>query len=271
MEDGIEGAGYLRKMRDALLQAGKIGNTDPAAFWNERIVFSTNPPTTDRTSKTTWPAACRATGSAPAFRPRPSCSPNWLEHPADRKRSRAGRMAVAADRGVNTRQQQRHDAGRLRIPQRRAAMGSRCGKGLRHHALRGRQQLADPPEIFNAATIPFPMDNTRRCQRLYRLKSRRCNELSIGRKGVEAVASSEPLGNRSRWNSRGRSAKSDGSRNTRALLLLCEIDDQRHRCKPQPGRWIRVCLEHHVRGGHGYRQKLLQPRWQSTQIPAKVC
>ena len=43
MEDGIEGAGYLRKVRDVLLKAGKIGKTDPAAFWNDRIVFATNP------------------------------------------------------------------------------------------------------------------------------------------------------------------------------------------------------------------------------------
>ena len=43
MEDGIEGAGYLKKVRDLLLQRKKIGNYDPATFWNERIVFATNP------------------------------------------------------------------------------------------------------------------------------------------------------------------------------------------------------------------------------------
>ena len=42
-EDNIQGAAYLGKVRDVLLKAGKIGNTDPAAFWNERIVFATNP------------------------------------------------------------------------------------------------------------------------------------------------------------------------------------------------------------------------------------
>ena len=43
MEDGIEGAGYLKKVRDALFRQGKIGSFDPAQFWNERIVFATNP------------------------------------------------------------------------------------------------------------------------------------------------------------------------------------------------------------------------------------
>jgi len=44
VEDGIEGAAYLKKVHDALFQRGKIGNLEPAAFWNERIVFATNPP-----------------------------------------------------------------------------------------------------------------------------------------------------------------------------------------------------------------------------------
>jgi hypothetical protein len=43
VEDGIEGAAYLKKVRDALFQRGKIANLEPAAFWNERIVFATNP------------------------------------------------------------------------------------------------------------------------------------------------------------------------------------------------------------------------------------
>ncbi|MGY3035081.1 hypothetical protein ACVIIV_004251 [Bradyrhizobium sp. USDA 4354] len=43
MADGVPGAGYLKKVRDVLLQRGKIGNKDPATFWNERIVFATNP------------------------------------------------------------------------------------------------------------------------------------------------------------------------------------------------------------------------------------
>jgi hypothetical protein len=43
MDDGIEGAGYLKKVRDAMLQKPKIGNYTPADFWNDRIVFATNP------------------------------------------------------------------------------------------------------------------------------------------------------------------------------------------------------------------------------------
>lgn len=43
MADGIEGAGYMKRVRDAMLRQGKIGNIDAARFWNERIVFSTNP------------------------------------------------------------------------------------------------------------------------------------------------------------------------------------------------------------------------------------
>ncbi|WP_157644272.1 hypothetical protein [Bradyrhizobium sp. WSM2793] len=43
VEDNIPGAGYLKKVRDVLLQRGRIGNHDSASFWNERIVFATNP------------------------------------------------------------------------------------------------------------------------------------------------------------------------------------------------------------------------------------
>jgi hypothetical protein len=42
-EDGIQGAAYLKKVRDVLIRQGKIGNIDAADFWNQRIVFSTNP------------------------------------------------------------------------------------------------------------------------------------------------------------------------------------------------------------------------------------
>jgi hypothetical protein len=43
MDDGIEGAGYLKKVRDVLLKNAKIGNYNSVDFWNERIVFATNP------------------------------------------------------------------------------------------------------------------------------------------------------------------------------------------------------------------------------------
>jgi hypothetical protein len=43
MKDGIEGAGYIKDVWDALLRQGRIGNYDAKQYWNERIVFATNP------------------------------------------------------------------------------------------------------------------------------------------------------------------------------------------------------------------------------------
>jgi hypothetical protein len=43
VKDGIEGAGYMKDVWDALLRQGKIGNYDVKQYWNERIVFATNP------------------------------------------------------------------------------------------------------------------------------------------------------------------------------------------------------------------------------------
>jgi hypothetical protein len=43
MDDGIEGAGYLKKVRDVMMQQPKIGSHTPADFWNSRVVFATNP------------------------------------------------------------------------------------------------------------------------------------------------------------------------------------------------------------------------------------
>lgn len=43
LKDGIEGAWALKDVREALLKREQIGDTDAAAFWNERIVFATNP------------------------------------------------------------------------------------------------------------------------------------------------------------------------------------------------------------------------------------
>lgn len=43
MKDGIEGAAALGDVRRVLLQQGRVGPYDAASFWNERIVFATNP------------------------------------------------------------------------------------------------------------------------------------------------------------------------------------------------------------------------------------
>ncbi len=43
LNDGIEGAGALKAVRDVLLKEESIGAYAPAEFWNERIVFATNP------------------------------------------------------------------------------------------------------------------------------------------------------------------------------------------------------------------------------------
>ena len=43
MKDGIEGAAALEDVRQILLQQGRIGTHNAASFWNERIVFATNP------------------------------------------------------------------------------------------------------------------------------------------------------------------------------------------------------------------------------------
>ena len=43
MSDGIEGAGYMKNVRDAMLAQGKIGRIAAESFWNERVVFATNP------------------------------------------------------------------------------------------------------------------------------------------------------------------------------------------------------------------------------------
>lgn len=43
MSDGIEGAGALHAVHEALRRREQIGNTDADAFWRERIVFATNP------------------------------------------------------------------------------------------------------------------------------------------------------------------------------------------------------------------------------------
>ena len=43
VKDGIEGAGYMKDVWDALLRQGRIGDYDAKQYWNERIVFSTNP------------------------------------------------------------------------------------------------------------------------------------------------------------------------------------------------------------------------------------
>jgi hypothetical protein len=43
MKDGIEGAGYMKDVWDALLRMGRIGNYDAKQYWSERIVFATNP------------------------------------------------------------------------------------------------------------------------------------------------------------------------------------------------------------------------------------
>jgi hypothetical protein len=43
MKDGIEGAAYLKDVRDVLMQQARIGSHDPASLWRERIVFATNP------------------------------------------------------------------------------------------------------------------------------------------------------------------------------------------------------------------------------------
>lgn len=43
LKDGIEGAGALKDVHDALLHEGKIGSYDAPSLWRERIVFATNP------------------------------------------------------------------------------------------------------------------------------------------------------------------------------------------------------------------------------------
>jgi hypothetical protein len=43
MKNGIEGAAALEDVHHILLQRGRIGLYDAASFWNERIVFATNP------------------------------------------------------------------------------------------------------------------------------------------------------------------------------------------------------------------------------------
>ncbi|SJZ76490.1 hypothetical protein SAMN02745126_02204 [Enhydrobacter aerosaccus] len=43
LKDGIEGAAALKDVRDVLLKRGPIGDAEPSVFWNERIVFATNP------------------------------------------------------------------------------------------------------------------------------------------------------------------------------------------------------------------------------------
>jgi hypothetical protein len=49
LKDGIEGAAYLKNVRDVLMRQARIGSYDPASFWRERVVFATNPqnPATD--------------------------------------------------------------------------------------------------------------------------------------------------------------------------------------------------------------------------------
>lgn len=43
MKDGIEGAAALGDVRHILQQQGRVGPYDAVSFWNERIVFATNP------------------------------------------------------------------------------------------------------------------------------------------------------------------------------------------------------------------------------------
>lgn len=43
MSDGIEGAGYLKQVRDILMKSDKIGPYTAEEFWRGRIVFATNP------------------------------------------------------------------------------------------------------------------------------------------------------------------------------------------------------------------------------------
>ncbi|HKV17060.1 MAG TPA: hypothetical protein VJQ81_18575 [Reyranella sp.] len=43
LKDGIEGAGALKEVHDALFHHGTIGSYDAPSFWRERILFATNP------------------------------------------------------------------------------------------------------------------------------------------------------------------------------------------------------------------------------------
>ena len=43
LKDGIEGAGALKEVHDALFHQGRIGSYDAPSLWRERIVFATNP------------------------------------------------------------------------------------------------------------------------------------------------------------------------------------------------------------------------------------